>query len=91
MSENSGFGAMGVILAFVGGAAAGAVAAVLLAPKSGVETRKDLKHFASEGVERAGRLPGAIREAYSQGSELAKDTFTEAYKAGDHAIVKNKV
>jgi gas vesicle protein len=91
MSDHSGFSGMGVILAFVGGAAAGAVAAMLLAPKSGVETRKDIKHFASEGAERAARIPGAIREAYNRGSELAKDTFSEAYKQGDHSIVKNKV
>ncbi len=85
MSDKNGFGGLGVALAFIGGATAGAIAAILLAPKSGKETRTELREFASHGAEQMGRLPAAIKEAYSHGADSAKESFTETYKSRDNA------
>lgn len=87
MSDKSGVGTLGVALAFVGGAAAGAITAILLAPKSGKETRTELRELASHGAEQMSRLPGAIKEAYSHGADSAKDSFAESYRSGDNARV----
>jgi gas vesicle protein len=37
-----------LLLAFLGGAVVGGVAALLLAPKSGKETREDIKNFVDD-------------------------------------------
>lgn len=47
------------------GAIAGAVAGILLAPKSGAETRKDLKKFAGETFEHAKDLYVKAQESLS--------------------------
>lgn len=54
-------------LAFVAGAAAGAVLGLLTAPRSGAETRAQLKTAALRGKDRAASLPqafGAARQAF---------------------------
>jgi gas vesicle protein len=54
-----------LFLAFVGGALVGGTAAVLLAPRSGAETRRRLTAAAAGAREVASRMPQAIREASS--------------------------
>jgi len=46
MADDRGSSAAGVLLAFLSGAALGAVAALLLAPQSGRESRKQLRGYA---------------------------------------------
>lgn len=41
------------VLAFIGGAVAGAAVALLLAPKSGEQTRKMIKEFVDQEINRA--------------------------------------
>jgi gas vesicle protein len=46
--QEKGFGILGVILAFTGGALAGAATALLLAPATGSDTRDQIKRFATD-------------------------------------------
>jgi gas vesicle protein len=71
-----------VILAFLGGALLGAGATALLTPKTGREMRKDLKRVATTTGDKVGRVPRALRGAYNQASEVARDTFSEVYRNG---------
>ena len=47
---------------FLAGAAIGAAAALLYAPKSGVQTRKDILKFSKKAVDRYGDLQDDVRE-----------------------------
>lgn len=65
-----------LLLAFVGGALAGAVAGVLLAPRSGKDTRAKMRGLAEDAKEKMAHLPrviqevgAAAREAFDQGME----------------------
>jgi len=71
--ENGGHS---VWLAFAAGALIGGVVAVLLAPRSGAETRRRLASAADDSLETASRLPQAIRAA----SAAAQDAFATALK-----------
>lgn len=82
MEERSGFGVLGLALAFLGGAAAGAAVALLAAPASGEETRERLLELANAQKEKATRVPKALKSAYAQASTAAKDGFAETYKNG---------
>ena len=46
MQENSTSSVKTITLLFIGGAVLGSVAGLLFAPKSGKETRKEIKHYA---------------------------------------------
>jgi gas vesicle protein len=83
--EKSGSNGLAVLMAFVGGAVAGAAAALLLAPVSGEEARQKLIDLASVGKDKVARMPKAIASAYSQASEVAKDAFSEAYDAAERS------
>jgi gas vesicle protein len=78
MSDN-GYSGSTVLFAFVAGAAAGAVVALLTAPKSGRETREDLKELGASVAGKARQLPGAVREAYVRASAAAVDAFKESF------------
>ena len=60
----------------VTGAAAGAAAALLFAPKSGVQTRKDIRRFSKRTVNQLDdlkcNLQGQITEGYSQVKKMLK-------------------
>jgi hypothetical protein len=49
-----------ILLAFLAGAAAGAVAAMLLTPRTGAETREQLAGYYNQGRERYLRYRGAL-------------------------------
>jgi len=63
--ERPGFSGSTVLLALVGGAAAGAAIALLTAPKSGRETRAMLKEKLNDTKE-------GLTEAYKDGKEKAR-------------------
>jgi gas vesicle protein len=64
-TEHPRNGGITLFLAFVGGALVGGAAAVLFAPRSGVETRRRITGAVDDTKEVASRMPKAIREASS--------------------------
>ncbi len=82
-----------VALAFLGGAVAGVVAGLLLAPKSGEETRQDLKRYArraeEEVLEKAKEARAALDETIERGKHFIAEKAADveaAVKAGREAV-----
>ena len=79
--------AQAVALAFLGGAMAGVVAGLLLAPQSGEETRRALKGYARRAEEEALEKAKEARAALDESIERGKHFIAE--KAADvEAAVK---
>ena len=83
--SNNGYAGTTILLAFVAGAASGAIAALLLAPKSGRETRDDLKQFGTAVARTAVQVPSAVRAAYDSAASAAIAAFNETLIASGHA------
>jgi gas vesicle protein len=86
-----------VLLAFVSGAALGAVAALLLAPRSGRESRDQLRGYARQAEDNlrdlAGRAGEAFEEVVDQGKEFVeakKSVLREAFDAGREAMKRER-
>ena len=82
-----------VALAFLGGTVAGVVAGLLLAPKSGEETRRDLKGYArrteEEVLEKAKEARAALDETIERGEHFIAEKTGDveaAVKAGREAM-----
>ncbi|TKS61216.1 MAG: hypothetical protein EWM72_00703 [Nitrospira sp.] len=82
-----------VALAFLGGAIAGAVAGILLAPKSGEETRRELKGYArkteEDVIEKAKEARAALDETIERGKHYLAEKKADveaAVKAGREAM-----
>jgi gas vesicle protein len=81
--------AQAAALAFIGGAVAGVVAGLLLAPKSGEETRRELKGYArraeEEVLEKAKEARAALDQAIVSGKQFLAEKAADveaAVKAG---------
>ena len=78
MTENRASYAKTVAFMFVGGAVLGAVAGILLAPKSGEATRKDITDYATkvkgEVVDAAQRTKAGIEAAMEKGRALLSES-----------------
>lgn len=78
MEENRASHAKAMAFMFVGGAVLGAVAGMLFAPKSGEETRKEIKDYASkvksEVVDAAQRTKAGIEAAVEKGRALLSES-----------------
>lgn len=77
-------------LAFIQGAIVGAVAALLLAPRSGRELREQLREYGTEAGKR-------VRDAADRGADAAQRTVEkgrklagEAYDAGHAAMERER-
>ncbi len=82
-----------VALAFLGGAIAGVVAGILLAPQSGEETRRALKGYArraeEEVLEKAKEARVALDETIERGKQFVAEKRADvetAVKAGREAM-----
>lgn len=73
-----GTGVGGVLLAFLGGATIGAVAAYLSAPRPGSESRARLRALANDAQDGATRLPEALRRA----TLAAREAFERELERG---------
>ncbi len=75
MSDNGGdfYSFLGGLLF---GAVAGAAAGMLLAPKSGVETRRDLKEKAEEVYDRGREMYAEQRDRLDEAIESGKEALT---------------
>ena len=57
---------------FITGAAIGAAAALLLAPKTGAQTRKDIRRFSKKAADQLDDLQSDIREQLTDGYQQVK-------------------
>lgn len=96
-SDDRDNGTTTVILAFLTGAAIGAVAALLLAPQTGEDARAQLRGYARRAEdslrEVADRAGEAMDEAVGKGREFFKEKKTvlsEAFDAGRDAMKREK-
>jgi gas vesicle protein len=65
---------------FAAGAAVGAAAALLTAPRSGRETRRMLHDAANEVGHRVAQVPHAAHEACERAAKAARDAFAESFR-----------
>jgi gas vesicle protein len=86
-----------VVLAFLGGAIGGMIAGILLAPRSGEETRRELKGYArkteEEVIERAKEARAALDEVIERGKHFVDERRADveaALKAGREAMKERK-
>jgi gas vesicle protein len=78
-ARRAGFTFGQLLLGMIAGGAAGAATALLMAPRSGAQTRDDLRRLAETSRERVNRLPTAVVEA----SHAAAEAFTEVLEKPD--------
>lgn len=93
--QNAECSASGTALAFLAGAIVGAVAGILLAPKSGAETRRAIKSYADqtedEIIEKAKEARAALDETIERGKRYVEEKRADAeaaIKAGRDAMKK---
>jgi gas vesicle protein len=60
---------------FLTGAAIGAVAGLLMAPKSGVQTRRDLRRFSKKKIDQLDDLQADVREQITDRYEQVVEAF----------------
>ena len=82
--------APGTILTFILGVGVGAVAASLLAPKSGEDLRADIAEGVSEGANQVRRTSKNLKQRTQKLVGLAKDHVQDAIEAGDKAYSQAK-
>ena len=70
-----GFSKTEVVGFFVTGAAVGAAAALLFAPKSGAQTRKDIRRFSKKAVNQLDDLQNDVREQLTEGYDQVMEIF----------------
>ncbi|ANM31846.1 hypothetical protein ABI59_23245 [Acidobacteria bacterium Mor1] len=69
-----------LLIAFLAGAAAGAAVALLSSPKTGSENRDSIAGWAKGAQGKAGKVPGAIRNASRDAAKAATEAFTKTLK-----------
>ena len=97
MADNHGPSSAAVLLGFLSGAALGAVAAILLAPRSGQESREMLRGYVRRAedelrdlVGEAGeRFEGAVEEG-REFIESKKTVLRDAFDAGREAMRRER-
>jgi len=70
-----GFSKTEVLGFFITGAAVGAAVGLIFAPKTGAQTRKDIRRFSKKAVERIDNLQTDVREQISEGYEQVKEVL----------------
>lgn len=84
-----------MFMAFGAGALIGAVTALLLAPKSGKETRRELGEFAGDAMSRGRALADRARDKTRESTEAAgafvrdqKERIGHAFEEGKEAYLR---
>ena len=97
MADDRGPSAARVLLAFLSGAALGAVAALLLAPQTGRESREQLRGYGRRAEDNlrdlAGRAGEALEEVVEEGKEFVdskKAVLREAFDVGREAMRRER-
>jgi len=73
-----GFSKTQVVGFFLTGAAVGTAVALLYAPTSGVETRKQIRRFSKKAVHQLDDLQNDLREQISDGYQQVMEVFGDA-------------
>jgi len=73
-----GFSKTQVVGFFLTGAVVGMAVALLYAPKSGVETRKQIRRFSKKAVHQLDDLQNDLREQVSDGYQQVMEVFGDA-------------
>lgn len=76
--DDCGYGAGSVFLSFLLGGMVGAGLALLLAPQSGVETRRKIREFADE-----------VKDKATDYADQAKDTATEYFDQARETVISS--
>jgi len=79
-----------VVLAFLGGAIGGMIAGVLLAPKAGEETRRELKGYARKTEEEVIEKAKEARAAFDEMIEHGKHFVAEKRADVEAAVTAGK-
>ena len=78
MQKQGGSGTSTITLLLIGGAVLGAAAGLIFAPKTGKETRKELKQYANKATKEvaavAQRAKGSLEAAFEKGRALLEST-----------------
>jgi len=69
-----------VAMAFIAGAAVGAVVAMLTTPRSGREMRESISDAAHGAADRAVVFPRAVHQAYSRAASAAREAFNRTLR-----------
>jgi gas vesicle protein len=77
-TEGGGFKGSHVLVAFLAGAAAGAIIAYLTAPEPGRRSRERIKKAARSAEQAAREAPSRLRESWSRAAEAARDILEDA-------------
>ena len=87
---DEGFSSGSVLLAFVLGGIVGAGIALLVAPQSGIETRRKIKELAEEATEKANEFAGSTKAKVASTIDKAKDMYEEQKSAVAAAVDAGK-
>ena len=96
-NQSAKFSGCAIAYAFLGGALAGAIAAVLFAPKSGEETRRAVRGYArkreEELIENAKAARAALDDAIKRGEHYMaeKQADVEAAVNADKEAMKDRM
>ncbi len=97
MSEDRGYSGAAVALSFILGGTLGALAALLLAPEPGEQTREKIRGLASNVRDRTSDLAEDLREKVEEVLDKGRDTLQEkksilsaAYDAGREAMDRER-
>ncbi len=97
MADNQGPSSAAVLLGFLSGAALGAVTAILLAPRTGQESREMLRGYARRAEDGLRDLVGEAGERFDGAVEEGRDfieskktVLREAFDAGRDAMRRER-
>lgn len=90
MSEERGYGAGGLFVAFLAGGLIGAGLALLYAPVSGKEARKKIGDLAGDVKKKAEGIAGEVRGKVESFVNEEKSVIKAAYEAGREAMEKER-
>lgn len=90
MSEERGYGAGGLFVAFLAGGLIGAGLALLFAPVSGKEARQKIGDLAGDVRKKAEGMAGEVKGRVETFVNEEKSVIKAAYEAGREAMEKER-
>lgn len=84
MDTEKSYGAGTIVLATLGGAAVGAITALLLAPRSGRETRQQLAGYVDTAKNAVARVPEALKKGSDAAWEALGDGHDSTHAGARH-------